>query len=176
MMLLLLIALALPNPQRVQTVVDERVAVGPGRIRHLEVMLPDTHATLECRFKVTKGDGAVRVVVVDRDAWPELRVKRNAAALASTGYAREGALTFNPRFDGPYIVAIDNRGENTVAVVAELSVRVVWPKAKTADPIRAQTVVWTGVGSFLLLFGWSSYRIVRAVEQRSQYEDRYYYF
>lgn len=173
---IVILALLLANPSRVDTLVDQQIAIGPGKMRHLEMHLPDTHARLKCRFKVFGENGGVSVAIVEPSVWEAMRLQRAVKPLAATPVQRSGELSYSPAEPGRYVLVLDNPGSGGSPSLVHLNVEVVWPNGTHADPVRAQIVVWLSVVLFLSVLGWAAYRIKQAVEARDRNEAHFYYF
>lgn len=168
----LLLTLMLANPERVTTLLDGVVAVGPGKIRHMDVNVPRKDASIECAFRVQDGRSGVRVAVIPRKAWDE---RQRTAPIADSGFLPEGRVHVRPQKPGQYVLLVESPDGAPSTSLVQLRVDVKLPNGSHADPARAQIVVWTSAAIFLMAGGWAGLRIKRAVEARNRHRILYYY-
>lgn len=168
----LILALLLANPERVTTLVDGVVAVGAGKVRHMDVDVPRHDAAIECAFQVQDGRSAVRVAVVPQKTWKR---GETAPPLADSGFRQNGRIRVVPKSAGRYVLVVESRDGSPATSLVKLRVDVTLPNGTHADPLRAQIVVWMSAAVFLGAGGWAGVRIKRAVETRNRHRILYYF-
>jgi hypothetical protein len=152
-----------------ETVLDEEVRVGPGKIRTLDLGL-EANGRVVCEHHVVEGASGVRVVLLKK-AEAEKWVKGEAhRTLAGTGFAHDGSFTHRVAAEDEYRLVLDNRMEGRSAALVRLRVTVVTGEgtgpAKGPDRRRGQTAVWASVVMFLVICGGAGWRLRKAWVER----------
>lgn len=180
---LLLVPLTALNPGRthMDTVLDEAVPVGPGKIRTLELPLRSPNARVVCQYSVLEGRNGVRVLLMTRDDADRWWRGEPHTVLAGTSYGHGGSFSQRMEAPGDYRIVLDNRVEDHDAARVLLRVHIVHGEGDGdalhgPEPRRAQIVVWTSVGFFLICVGWTGSRIRSAVERRRRRLHHFYYY
>ncbi len=163
---LLLLAAAGPPPQI--SVMDEVVSVPPGEWRALPLFLKQRTATVDAAFRVIRGDGGVRLALLDAEETTELRRGSLFAEMASTPIGRQGRLTFPVFTLGEYHLIVDNR-EGRSPVELQLTVTLLFNPEAAIRYASPQRRVWTIAGSlgfFAMVAGYAGVKLRRAIDQR----------
>lgn len=155
---------------RLQTVLDETVGVGPGKIRTLDLPLDEPGVRVIVQFDMVQGLTGVRVLLMsikDADRW---FAGRDHRVLAGSGFGFSGSLTRTLPEKGEYRLVLDNLGESRAEARVRLRVRLLRNGASALpyrpERWRAQTLVWITAGLFLSILLFAGLRLKRAFEER----------
>jgi hypothetical protein len=161
-------AVATPQPE---TVIDDEVRVGAGKIRTLDLDFPSPGARVVCEYHVVEGKSGVRALLMrraDADKWRHGRPNR---VLAGTAFDSAGEFSYHTRNAGDYVLVLDNRLQGHGSSLVHLRVLLVRgeaapPRRYAPDPVRARIVVWAGAVFFLSVVSLGGLRLRRAWERR----------
>lgn len=156
-----------------ETVLDEEVRVGPGKIRTLDLGL-EANGRVVCEHHVVEGQSGVRVVLLKK-AEAEKWVKGEAhRTLAGTAFANDGSFTHRVAAEDEYRLVLDNRMEGRSGALVRLRVTVVTGEAagpaQGPERARGQTAVWTSVLLFLAICAGAGWKLRKAWIERA-HED-----
>ena len=170
-----------PSRTHMDTVLDETVPVGPGKIRTLDLPLGAPNARVVCQYSVLEGRSGVRVLLMARQDAERWWRGQSHTILAGTSYGHGGSFSYRAQSPGDYRIVLDNRMEDHDAASVLLRVHVIHGEGGGTslygpDPGRAQIAVWSSVGLFLICVGWSGLRIRDALERRRQKLHHFYYY
>ena len=170
-LLLLLLALAAPQPAAVQTVFNDTVDIAPGQVRTLAIPLHGGARRVACSWLVHRG-AAARLVLLpaaDVDAW--LHGKPHTV-LAQSQFARSGVLAFLAAAPVDLVLILESEGGNRRPVRLRLLVRLLDPalpfpgRPLAAERRRGELVVWGSLGLFSAVAGFSAARLRRNFRRR----------
>lgn len=170
-LLLSLLLAASSAPPIIRTLYDDDVKVGPGRIRTLDIPLPERPVRIVCTYEVIQGGSGVRVVLLrkeDAERW--IRGEAHDVQ-ASTAYSKRGAFSYKPVDPDHYQLVLDNRMEGRSASDVHLLVRTVESEevpgpVRLADRTKGRTLVLTSMGIFAAVAGIFAVRLRRGLENR----------
>ena len=159
-------------PPKINTLYDDAVQVGPGRIRTLDIPLPVRPVRVVCTYEVLRGGSGVRVVLLrkeDAERW--VRGEAHDVQI-STSYSKRGAFSFKPLDPDHYQLVLDNRLEGRGATEVHLLVRTVESEEspgpiRTADPAKGRTLVFASMGLFAAVAGLFTVRLRRGLANRN---------
>ena len=156
-----------------ETVLDDEVRVGPGKIRTLDLGL-EANGRVVCEHHVVEGASGVRVVLLKK-AEAEKWVKGEAhRTLAGTAFAHDGSFTHRVAAEDEYRLVLDNRMEGRSGALVRLRVTVVTGEAaapaKGPDRARGQTAVWASVALFLVICAGAGWKLRKAWVERAHGE------
>jgi hypothetical protein len=157
-------------PPRLETVLDEMVGVGPGKIRTLDLPLDEPGVRVIVQFDVVQGLTGVRVLLMSIEDAERWFAGRDHSVLAGSSFGFSGSLTRTLPEKGEYRLVLDNLGESRAEARVRLRVRLLRNGASALpygpEGWRAQTLVWITAGLFLAILGIAGLRLKRAFEER----------
>ncbi len=156
-----------------ETVFDEEVRVGPGKIRTLDLDI-EANGRVVCEHHVVSGASGVRVVLLKKGEAAKWVKGEAHSTLAGTAFAHDGSFTHRVAGDAEYRLVLDNRMEGREAALVRLRVTVVRGEgkgpARGPDRARGQAAVWVSVTLFLVICGGAGWRLRRAWVEREERE------
>jgi len=110
------------------------------------------------------GDGAsVRMALLAADELDRLRSGQRHGALAATAPGARGALRYDVRWRGDYVLVIENQAPAPATV--RLRIALDFPEATELSPQRQVTVVAISFLAFFAIVSFSARRLLRAVRR-----------
>jgi len=130
------------------TIVDRPVRVNAGKVRTLDVEVSGEQARIVCSFEVVRGSTGVRVLLVRRGQ--EGASPSEQRTIASSDYARRGALAQQVAGPGEYRVVLENRQPGSSVSEVDLMVRVTYGE-QFVTVERRRTLIAAGFGMLGLI-------------------------
>lgn len=156
-----------------ETILDEAVRVGPGKLRTLDLEV-ETNGRVVCEHHLVEGETGVRVVLLKKAEAEEWVQGRAHSTLGGTPFIRDGSFTQQVRKGEQYRLVLDNRMEGRSAALVRLRVTVVLgePAApvRGPDPVRGQAAVWISVALFLGISAGAGWKLRKAWVERKPTE------
>jgi hypothetical protein len=163
-------ALAHGSEPRLETILDEFVGVGPGKIRTLDLPLNQRGVRVIVQFDVVEGLTGVRLLLMTVDDAQRWVRSEPHTILAGSDYGFSGALTRTLPESGKYRLVLDNRSESRAEARIRLRVRLLRNGATALpyppEPWRARTLVFGSVCLFLAILLLAGLRLKSAWEAR----------
>lgn len=155
--------LAFAEPRRV-VLLEELIRIDALRSRSYELPLPQQKAALDLRWSVKQPEGAVRVVVVERQA--------NATTFDS-GYESSGLHRVKLDQSGRYQVTIENRQQNLGHSLVDLRMELVFGEERVPvsaprgpTPARRYWAAATSLALFAMMVTYAGVRLAPALRER----------
>jgi hypothetical protein len=151
---------------RQQTVIDETVAINPGKIRTLDLPARDGPARVLCSYIVTRGGSGVRVLLMSFDDAEAFFRGQPHRVLAGAPFGRRGAFAQVIPAEGDYRIVLDNRLEGRGPVSLHLNVALVHGAlaagpVREAEPGRRRAAIVISLAVFFLIAGPALYALRR---------------
>jgi hypothetical protein len=145
-----------------QVLLDEVFHVPAGEWRYVPVILKQPPATVVCDFRVISGNGAVRVVLVNRDGLDTLR-GGDREPLGSGAFTQQGQFSRLVSMPDEYAVVLENGGRGQVDVRLRVSLDFSArgrPRAQVLSPERRFAVIVISATVFLGIVFYSARRLL----------------
>lgn len=159
----LLVCSAFAEPRRV-VLLEELVRVDALRSRSYEMPLPQQKAALELQWSVKDPGGAVRILVVDRNA---------SVTAFDSGYQASGSRRVKLDQAGQYQVTLENRQQNLGHSLIDLRLELVFGEARPAatvsrgpTPARRYWTIATSLALFAMMVVYAGVRLGPALRER----------
>jgi|GEM_PF-118858 len=140
------------------------------------VSLPELEqpATLVCRYRSLSAGPGARVLLMSRDDVRRFQEQRIAGWAAATEFARSGELRAAIRRPGEYILVFDKGPQQSRARIL-VDAWLEFAEGASFEPRvatrgRRAAVVWTSLGLFVLIGGWSGRKVLQAFRERGPEE------
>jgi hypothetical protein len=148
-----------------QALLDETYQVPAGEWRYVPIILKQPPVTVDCEFSVISGNGAVRLVLVNREGLDALR-GGDREPLGSGAFTRQGTFSRLVNLPDEYAVVLENgaRSEARVRLRASLDFSArARPRAQVLSPERRFAVIAISASVFLAIVFYSARRLLGAV-------------
>ena len=147
--------------------VDEVYQIPASEWRYVELGLNQQTAMVSARYQVTAGPPELRLALLRREDLEKLRAGAPHSVMDVTAEAARGALNYEVREPGEYVLVIDNqaRAPASVHIRIWLDFARRGPTVTQLSPARQLAVVAI---SFLVFFGivtYSARRLLKAVRR-----------
>jgi len=145
-----------------QVLLDEVFHVPAGEWRYVPVILKQPPVTVDCDFRVISGNGAVRVVLVNRDGLDTLR-GGDREPLGSGAFAQQRQVSRLVNLPDEYAVVLENGGRGPVIVRLRVSLDFSArgrPQAQTLPPERRFAVILISATVFLGIVFYSARKLL----------------
>jgi hypothetical protein len=145
-----------------QVLLDEVFHVPAGEWRYVPVILKQPPVTVDCDFRVISGNGAVRVVLVNRDGLDTLR-GGDREPLGSGALAQQGQFSRTVGLPDEYAVVLENGGRGPVSVRLRVSLDFSArgrPRAQVLSPERRFAVIVISATVFLGIVFYSARKLL----------------
>ena len=145
-----------------QVLLDEVFHVPAGEWRYVPVILKQPPVTVDCGFRVISGNGAVRVVLVNRDGLDTLR-GGDREPLGSGTFTQQGQFSRLVNLPDEYAVVLENGGRGQVDVRLRVSLDFSArgrPRAQVLSPERRFAVIVISATVFLGIVFYSARKLL----------------
>lgn len=145
-----------------QALLDEVFHVPAGEWRYVPVILKQPPVTVDGDFRVISGNGAVRVVLVNRDGLDTLR-GGDREPLGSGAFAQQGQFSRLVGLPDEYAVVLENGGHGPAGVRLRVSLDFSargLPRAQVLSPERRFAVIVISAAVFLGIVFYSGRRLL----------------
>ena len=138
--------------------------------RYVDLGIGQRPALVEAEYEVRAGSGQVRLAVMRRDDLEHLREGLAHGVVEATEPGRSGKLTCEVRPPGEYVVVVDNQMGDDRPAVVRLRIRLDFPPADGAFPMRLSpqrrlAVILVSFAAFFAIVTWSGRKLLPPVRR-----------